>query len=167
LFQRAVQAQFNHLLQLQESFAQTVQDSNSLNIEHERVRLQLRKTIEEERIKASVAETALLHWQQRHEATNGMLQAEQQNRQRESQAAAVERQHAAQEQWKWETSGAQMKLQLAAAVQRCEDLLQAADKQRAAASQQISDLNIAHTTEVSRMREEHAHRQEALNSRCR
>ena len=140
--------------------------------------MQLRQTIDEERMKLSAAEAALLHWQQRQESTSAMLLAEQQHRQREHQAAMMERQHLTDEQWRWETSDAQAKSQLAAALQRCEELSRALESERAAAVLQGSEMGSAHALEVSRikkalaeegshLRDELTKRIDALSCRCR
>ncbi len=138
--------------QLQEAFAQTVQDSHSLNIEHERVRMQLRKNIDEEHMKLSVAEAALVNWQQRHESTSSMLQAEQQLRQREHQAAAADRQRLANEVWRLEANDAQLKTQLSAATQRCEELAVGAENERAAAERRMFELNSSNSAEISQIK---------------
>ena len=78
----------NSISQLQEAYTQSVQDARTLNIEHERARMQLRKNLDDERGKSSVAEAAAAHWQQRYEAAFGMLQTEQQQRQRTDEEAA-------------------------------------------------------------------------------
>jgi hypothetical protein len=169
---------FDSELQLQEAFTQSVEDCHSLSIEHDRVRLQLRQTIDEERMKSAAAEAALLHWQQRQESTSVMLQAEQQHRQREHQAAVTERQQLANEQFRWENSDAQAKAQLAAALQRCEELTRATESERAAAALQASEINSAHALEVSRIKkslaeeasrlhDELAKRLDALSCHCR
>jgi chromosome segregation ATPase len=137
---------------LQEAFAQTVQDSHSLNIEHERVRMQLRKNIDEEHMKLSVAEAALVNWQQRHEGTSSMLQAEQQLRQREHQAAAADRQRLSNEVWRLEAADAQLKTELAAATKRCEELALGAEKERSAAERRIFELNSSHSAEISQIK---------------
>jgi chromosome segregation ATPase len=114
--------------------------------------MQLRKNIDEGHMKLSVAEAALVHWQQRHETTSSLLQAEQQLRQRENQAAAADRQRLANEVWRWEASDTQLKAQLAAATQRCEELALGAENERSAAERRMFELNSSHSAEISQIK---------------
>jgi hypothetical protein len=114
--------------------------------------MQLRNIADEERAKSSKTEAALEHWQQRHEATSSMLQAEQQLRQRENQAAGIERQRLMNEQWKQEGNETQLKIERAAALQRCEELAHAIEAERAAAALQRAEQDGAHALEVSQLK---------------
>jgi hypothetical protein len=140
------------LTQVQEAHAQSVQDCHSLSIEHERELLQLRALVDEERAKSSNAEAASAHWQQRYSATNSMLLEEQQSQQQEIQAARVELQRLSNDRWRAEASETQLKLDLASALQRCEELSQAAESERSHAAQVSAELNSAHSTEMAQVK---------------
>ena len=78
------------VFQVQEAHARAVQDLHGQSIEHERAFMQLRKGADDLLTRSSVAEAAAAHWQQRYEAVNGMLQAEQKQRHREDEAKELE-----------------------------------------------------------------------------
>jgi hypothetical protein len=140
------------LSQLHDAYALSVQESHNLKIGHELELMHLRKVIDDERAKSSNIEAASAHWQQRLEATKSMLQAEQQLRQRENQAAGVELQRLKNEIWRWEASDAQLKMELATALQRCDELALALETQRAAAVQHKAEQDSAHVSEVLLMK---------------
>lgn len=142
----------NSMSQLQEAYTQSVQDARTLNIEHERARMQLRKNLDDERGKSSVAEAAAAHWQQRYEAAFGMLQTEQQQRQRDNQSAVSDRQRLANEQWRLESSESQLKSQLESSLRRCDELSRAVEMERESGAKLRTELTSSHDFEVSRLK---------------
>lgn len=142
----------NSMPQLQEAYAQSVQDARTLNIEHERARMQLRKNLDDERGKLSVAEAAATHWQQRYEAAFGMLQTEQQQRQRDNQSAVSDRQRLANEQWRLESSESQLKSQLESSLRRCEELARAVEMERESGAKLRTELTSGHDIEMLRLK---------------
>jgi hypothetical protein len=155
------------MFQLQEVHAQFERDLHAVNIDHERTRMQQRKNFDDEHNRALLAEASSSHWQQRYDITNNLLLAEQQQRQKLHQDIESERQRTATELWKLGCSETQLKSQLAANVQRLEELTRALDGERTSNSQQVTELNAAHASEILQMKKALAETQGARSELLR
>jgi len=139
--------------QLQEAYTQSVQDARTLNIEHERARMQLRKNLDDEHGKSSVAEAAAAHWQQRYEARlPGCCRPSSSSDSETIHSLAVsDRQRLANEQWRLESSESQLKSQLESSLRRCDELSRAVEMEQSGAKLR-TELTSSHEFEVSRLK---------------